>query len=85
MPERDEEIGTCPHAFPAQERDQKVFAQHQHQHGEHEQVQVHEELGELWIAVHVTNGVQVNKRADSGDEQSHGDAEWINKPCHVDL
>ena len=69
-PERDEEVRAGAHALPAEEGDEQVVAQHQHQHREDEQVQVDEELRELRVAVHVADRVQVDQRADAGDEQA---------------
>ena len=55
MPERDEEVRTRTHTFPTKESNEKVFAEYQHQHGEHEEVEIQEELRELRITVHVPN------------------------------
>ena len=85
MPERNKEIGASSHAFPTKECHQQVLTQHQHQHGEDEQVQVHEELGELCITVHVSDGIQVNERTNSSDEESHRDAERVSEQCHIYL
>ena len=71
VPEGDQEVGAGADALPAEERDQQVLAEHQQQHGEDEQVQVEEELRELRVAVHVPDRVQVDQRADAGDEQAH--------------
>ena len=70
-------VRTCAHAFPTKEGQQQIVAQHQHEHGEHEQVEVDEELREVGVAMHVADGVEVDERADAGDEQRHGDRQWI--------
>ena len=84
-PERDEEVGAGAHALPAEEGDEHVAAQHQHQHREHEQVQVDEELREPRVAVHVADRVQVDQRADAGDEQRHRDRQRVGEEPDVHL
>ena len=64
---------------------QQVFAKHQHEHGEHEQVEIQEELGKLWVAVHVANCIQMDERADAGDEQRHGDGQRVGQERQVDM
>ncbi|KAG1647606.1 hypothetical protein GQR58_030464 [Nymphon striatum] len=83
-PERDQEVGARTHAFPTKEGQQQVVAKYQHEHGEGEQVQVHEELGEVGIAVHVANRVQVDQRGHASDEQDHGDRKRIGQQANVD-
>ena len=85
-PERDQEVGAGADALPAEEGDEHVAAQHQHQHREDEQVQVHEELRELRVAVHVADRVQVDQRADAGDEQRHRDRQRVDQEpdAHVE-
>ena len=85
VPERDQEVRASTHAFPTEEGDEQVFAHDQHQHREHEQVEIQEELGELRIAVHVANGVQVNERSNSGHKQCHRDAERIGQEGQVNM
>ena len=84
-PEGDEEVRAGADALPAEERDQQVVAEHQHEHREHEQVQVDEELREVRVAVHVADRVQVDQRADAGDEQAHGDRQRVDQEPDVDL
>ena len=73
MPERNEEVRASAYAFPAKEGDEQVFAKYQHEHGKHEQVEVQKELREVWITVHIPNGIQMNERTNAGNEQRHGD------------
>ena len=70
-PEGDQPVGADAHALPAHEREQQVVRQHQEEHGEHEEVQVDEELRVVPVALHVADGVQVDERADAGDEHAH--------------
>ena len=85
MPERNEEVRANTHAFPTKEGNEQVFTKHQHQHGEHEQVEVQKELGELWVAVHIPNGIQVNERTDTRDEQRHGDGQWVCEQRNINV
>ena len=61
----------------------QVLAEHEHQHREHEEVQVEEELRELRVAVHVADRVQVDERADAGDEQRHRDRQRVDQEAHL--
>ena len=85
VPEADQEVRAGAHTLPAEERDQHVRAEHQHEHAECEQVEVQEELAEPRIAVHVADGVEVDQRPDTCDEQTHRDAERISEECQVDM
>ena len=85
LPERDQEVRAGADALPPEERDEQVLAEDEHQHREREQVEVEEELGELRVAVHVADRVQVDQRADAGDEQAHRDAQRIGEERHVDV
>ena len=85
VPERDQQVRARADALPPEERDEHVLAEHQHQHAEREQVEVQEELGELRVAVHVADRVEVDQRADAGDEQAHRDAQRIGEEREVDV
>ena len=54
-----------------EEGDEEARAEHEHQHRGGEQVQVREEPREARVAVHVPDRVEVDQRADAGDEQDH--------------
>ena len=83
-PERDQQVGARAHALPAEEGEDEVVAQHQHQHREDEEVQVGEEPREAAVAVHVPDRVQVDQRADAGDEQDHRHRQRIEQEPDVD-
>ena len=53
MPERNQEVGARSDPFPSEEGDEQILAEYQHEHRQHKQVQIQEELGELWVTVHV--------------------------------
>ena len=85
MPERNEEVRASANALPPKEGDEQVFAEHQHEHREHEQVEVQEKLRKLWIAVHVTNCIEVNQRTNTSDKQRHRDRQRVCQQRHVYL
>ena len=70
-PEADQQEGAQADAFPTGEQHHEVIRGDQHQHRGDEQVEVKEEAGETLVAVHVADGVDVDQRADAGDEQHH--------------
>ncbi len=67
-----------------EEREQEVRAEHEHEHRRREQVHVREEAAEAGIAVHVPDRVQVDQRADAGDEQDHRRRQRIDEEPEVD-
>ena len=85
VPEGDQEVRAGADALPAEERDEQVRAEDQHQHAEAEQAEVQEELGELRVPVHVPDRVQEDQRADAGDEQAHRHAQRVDEERHVDV
>ena len=70
-PEADQQVRGEADAFPADEEDQQRAAQHEQQHEEQEQVQVGEEAAEALVVRHVADRVDVDHRADAGDDQHH--------------
>ena len=82
-PEGYEEIRASPHAFPAEESQQQIVAEHENQHGKHEQVEIEEEFGEVRIAVHVAEGIEMYERAHPGDEQGHSDRKRVGQERHI--
>ncbi len=71
--EADQQVRAQPDALPADEHHQEVRAEHQHEHEEDEQVQVGEEARVVGVGllVHVGRRVDVDQRADAGDDQDH--------------
>ena len=76
-PESDQQIRRQAHALPADEHHQVVVGQHQRQHEEHEQVQVGEEAVVAGVVPHVADGVDVDQKSDSGDDQQHDQRKLI--------
>jgi hypothetical protein len=70
-PEPDKEIGTEPHTLPADEEQKIAVAEHQQEHGEHEQIQEEEIAGESIVIVHVSRAVDVDEETNTGDDQDH--------------
>ena len=81
----DQKVGAEPHAFPAHEHHQVVVRQNQHQHGEHEEVQVAEEAVVPAFVRHVSGGVDVDQEADARDDQHHHAGERVELHPHVDV
>ena len=70
-PEADQQVRREPDAFPADEQDEQRPAQHQQQHEEQEQVEVGEVARVARVVLHVADRVDVDQRADAGDDQRH--------------
>ena len=79
-----EQVGAQADALPAEEGQQEARAEHEHEHRGREQVHVREEAAEALVAVHVADRVQVDQRADAGDEQDHRRRERVGEEAEVD-
>ncbi len=75
--EADQQVAAQSHAFPADEHQQVVGGQHQHQHEKHEEIQVREKSPVARIVMHVAGGINVNQPAHAGDHQQHDDGELV--------
>ena len=71
IPEADQEIAAEADALPAEIEEQQVVRQHQHQHRGDEQVHVGEEAAVALVRAHELGGVEVDEKADEGDDQHH--------------
>ena len=73
VPVADQQIRAQADPFPADEHHQEVVAQDQHQHEEAEQVEIAEEARHAGprLVGDVGGRVDVDQRADAGDDQQH--------------
>ncbi len=69
--ESNEQVAARADAFPADEEQQEIIGKNQHQHGEHEKIQVAEEAVVTAFVSHVAGGIDVNQEADAGDDENH--------------
>ena len=84
-PEPDQQVGRQADTLPAGvQRDERV-AEHQQQHGRDEQVQVGEELAPVRVVRHVADGIDVDQRADAGDQQHEGQRQRVDEQAKVDV
>ena len=81
----DEQVRAEADALPAEEGDEEARAEDEHQHRGGEQVQVGEEPAEALVAVHVADRIEVDQRADAGDEQDPRDRQRVGVEAHVDV
>ena len=82
--EADQQVRAQPHPFPADEGDEKVVAQDEHQHHAHEQVQVGEIALEAGLVIHVADREPVDPEAYEGDHEEHHAGERIEQEAHLD-
>jgi hypothetical protein len=71
IPEADEQVGGQTHPLPANEHHRQTVAQDEQQHGRDEQVEITEEAAIAGVAVHVTDGPEVNQEAHPGHHHQH--------------
>ena len=69
LPEPDQQVRRQADAFPADVEAQVVVGEHQQQHRREEQVQIREKPTAVRVFGHVADRVDVDQRADAGDQQ----------------
>ena len=88
VPVADQQVRAEADALPAHEHHQEVVAQDEHEHEEAEQVQVAEESrhAAARLVGHVGRRVDVDQRADAGDDEEHHPGERIEPepPRHLE-
>ena len=84
-PEADQPVGAEPDALPAEEAEQEVVREDQHDHREQEQVHVEKEPPVARVALHVPDRVQRDQAADPGDEEAPDHRERIELQPEVDV
>src|SRR4029077_6399761 len=71
IPKAYEQIGTQADAFPTHEEGQQIVRHHQDEHEENKQVEVDEKARHPLVVGHIAEGIDVDEKADAGDDQQH--------------
>ena len=80
----DQQIGTEPDPFPADEEHHIVVAHDQQQHRDHEEIHVGEESRESLFPMHVADRIDVDQEAHSRDDEQHDARERIDEKGQID-
>ena len=83
LPEADEQVGREADALPAEEQPEVVLRHDQHEHRGHEQVEVAEEPHPARVVLHVADRVDVDQRADAGDQQQEQRRQRVVEQVHA--
>ena len=81
----DQQIGTQPHALPANKHQHIVIGKDQREHGEHEEVEVPEEAVIAAFMRHVSGGINMDEQPDAGDKQQPDAGERVEQETRVGL
>ena len=86
VPEPDEEVAAEADALPPDEGEHERVAEDEGEHRRDEQVQVREEPGEARVVLvrHVRGRVDVDERADAGDDHDHRPGEPVDEEAPRD-
>ena len=76
-PMADQQIGTHAHEFPEDEHHDEVVRKNDPEHREHEEGERSEVAGLAGVVLHVAERIDVDERADAGDEHEHGLAQIV--------
>src|SRR5262245_53001512 len=85
VPKPDKKIGTETHTLPTDEEHQKVISHHQQEHEEDKQVQIHEETNHAFVVTDIAERIDMNQKADAGDDEQHHCAQGIDLKRKSDL
>ena len=85
LPEADQQVRREADALPAEEQGEVVLGHDQQEHRGHEQVEVAEEPDPARVVLHVADRVDVDQRADTGDEQQEQGGERVVEQVHPDV
>ena len=85
VPEADEQVAAQAHQLPAHVEEQEVVGEDQHQHAEHEEVQVGEEAPEAAVAVHVADRVDVDEESDRADDEQQHRGQRVDEEADLDV
>ena len=81
----DQQVRGEADALPAEVEHHEVVAQDEQQHRGDEQVELTEEPPPARVVAHVADGVQVDQRADTGDEQHERQRQRVEAQPEVDV
>src|SRR5262245_9452774 len=85
VPKPDKKIGTETHTLPTDEEHQKVISHHQQEHEEDKEVQIHEETNHPFVVTDIAERIDMNQKADAGDDEQHHCAQGIDLKRKLDL
>src|SRR5262249_36551350 len=77
IPKTNQQIRTEAHPFPTDEERQQIVGHHQDQHEKNKKVEVDEKARHSLIVGHITEGIDVDKKSDAGDDKQHHRGEVI--------
>ena len=83
LPEADQQVRREADALPADEQHEVVVGEHQQQHRRDEQVEVAEEPAPARVVLHVADRVDVDQRADAGDQQHEQRRQLVEQQVHA--
>ena len=83
-PEADEKVRSQADEAPADQQPDPVVREHEQHHREDEEIHVREEAREGAIAVHVSDRVEMDEKADAGDDKRPEQRERIEREPEVE-
>src|SRR5688500_15497263 len=77
VPKADQKIGAEADALPADEQQQQVVGHDQHEHEEDKEIQIDEKTRHPFVVPHISDGIDVDEKADARDNQQHDRSQRI--------
>jgi hypothetical protein len=81
----DEQIGGQANAFPSHKQQKEAGTEYEHQHKEHEEVEVGKEAPVAYLMRHVADRVEVNQKTYPGDDAEHDQRQMVDGEGKVDV
>ncbi len=81
----DQQIGTDADQFPENEHHDEIVRENDSEHGEHEKGEGREVAGFARVVLHVAERIDVDERADAGDQHEHRLAQIVENESKRDI
>ena len=85
VPVADQQIGGQADPLPADKEKQQITCQHQQQHGKDEEIEAGKEAGVILLMFHVADRVDMDEKADAGDDQGHPERKMVESEAEVGI
>ena len=85
VPEADQQVARQADQLPGDEHDEEAAREDQHEHAEHEEVEVGEEAPVPRVVAHVADRVDVDEQADRRDDDQQAGRQVVDEEPDIDL
>ena len=84
-PEANKEVRAKANALPSEEEEEEVISHNEDEHGKAKKIDISKEEMESGVTFHIADRVDVDQKADSGNNIDHNGGERIDDEVKRDL